>query len=78
MHFVFWPVLDYLPVPHIVQPSVLDNALDNVEYWPAGHSWIVQLVLTPDPEYVPIEQMEQPSVFVVASFFDEYCPAGHS
>jgi len=48
MQLVFRPFSDYLPAPQFVQPSVFDVAAILVEYCPAGHSCVVQLVFTPD------------------------------
>jgi len=61
-----------------VHPSVFDVAAILVEYCPAGHSCVVQLVFTPDPAYVPNKQFVHPSVLEVAFNLVDYLPIGHS
>ena len=70
------PSADYYPAPLSKKPSVVKDSQKLGEYWPAGHSWLVLLVLRPDPENVIKQQLSQPSVFDVALVKVDYCPAG--
>jgi len=66
-----------VPNAQFVQPSVLDIAEKLVEYCPAGHSCVSQVVLDPVPDHLPAPQSVHPSVADVAAILVEYCPAGH-
>jgi len=59
-----------------VHPSVEDIEAVLFEYWPAGHSWAVQEVFTPEIENVPIGHSVHPSELEVAFSLADYWPAG--
>ena len=65
-------ISDHLPAPQSIHQSVADNAAVLGDFCPAGHSLVVQLVLTPAIENLPSSQSVQPSVFDVAVFLVEY------
>jgi hypothetical protein len=54
LQLVLDPISDHLPAPQSVQPSDDDDAAVLVDFCPAGHSCVVQLVLVPAIDYVPI------------------------
>ena len=61
-----------------MQTSVADVAAVLVNFCPAGHSCVVQLVLTPVVINLPISQFVQSSKLENTAEIVEYWPAGHS